>query len=531
MSVVSLSKKSVSTHGAVLLRELDARLECDLAVVQECLRADQLCVGVKVKESGGNAFHVLCSRVDQYESPQFALQLFRECVQCLPAAVGVQNNSGNTPLHCLLLFTAKVLLPEMIELVLSSCPSAAGKVNSLGETPLNAYLKRPNNDATDELCKAICRANPDGPKIADTLGNLPLHYALKNRRPNMEVVKILLRRHGEAAKVMSASGQLPLHIVCGASDDMETIKLVYEAYTDAVLVTDRHGRTALHLACLQVGRECKAESQRRDEQAMLAAERAAKRKQQKKQAKKSRGRGDVHDDYDDAYEGDEGDEDEDGFDDDEDTAAAAGRQQGKGAARKSRIEEGILSESRPHIRWVIERFPRALVLLNHFEATPVDTVLEQSESSKTKTRTVAVYGLYNDPPTARLLLLEQRRYAGVKGSGVHALASPRYTRPLQELNWLARRSALLVSLACEPKPWSLTAMRTNPWGSGLHSPRPGDKTAISKKALKQQQQQQQPHDDAKRGLDKTLPVSKNNILARLRKVGQHSPLQLIIEFL
>ena len=514
----------MSTHGTVLLRELDARLECDFSVVLECLRADQLCVGVKVKESGGNAFHVVCSRVDQYESPQFALQLLKEMVQCLPAAVGVQNNSGNTPLHCLLLFTVKVLLPEMIELVLSSCPSAASKVNSLGETPLNCYLKRANNDATDELCKALCRANPDGPKIADTLGNLPLHYALKNRRPNLDVVKILLRRFAEAAKVMSAAGQLPLHIVCGASDDLETIKFVFQAYTDAVLVTDRHGRTALHLACLQVGRECKAESQRRDEQAKMAAERAAQRKRQEKLGKQGKKKGcdDDEDDFDDVYH-DEGDEDEDGFDDEE----TAGRPQGKGASRKSRIEEGILSESRAHLRWIIERFPRALVLLNHFEATPVDTVLEQSESSKTKTRTVSVYGLYNDPPTARLLLLEQRRYAGVKGSGVHALASPRYTRPLQELNWLARRSALLVSLACEPKPWSLTAMRTNPWGSGLHSPRPGDKVTSSKKALKQQQQQQ-PYE---KGLDKTLPVSKNNILARLRKVGQHAPLQLIIEFL
>ena len=65
-------------------------------------------------------------------------------------------------------------------------------------------------------------------------------------------------------------------------------------------------------------------------------------------------------------------------------------------------------KSREIIKYLISLQPTALVTENNFQATPVDTVLEKLKSTRTKNKIVQVFGLYDDPPTARLLLLAHR---------------------------------------------------------------------------------------------------------------------------
>jgi len=488
MSVVSLTKKNVSTHGSVLLRELNALHECDMEIVQECLSKDKLCVAVKVKESGGNAFHVVCARIDRYKTSEFACTLLREMCTHSKDYLNVQNNSGNTPLHQLLLTTDQ-LLPEMVSLLLTNCPSQAMVVNSAGETPLHAYIKRPKNDISGELCRELCRIYPMAPNLADGLGNLPIHYALKNRHPCRDVVKILLRRNPESTKVMSSAGQLPMHVVCGSSDDLECIRMVHEVYPDAIKTTDRHGRTCLHLVCLAVGREHSAETRRLEEQARLEAE-----------AKKIASTGEDVDDG-------------DGDDDNENDECKA-------------LSE---SQTRTHVHWVIDQFPRAMALLNHFQATPVDTVLEKTKQVVSKSKTVMVFGLADDPPTARILLTRQRHYATVPGSGVPALRT-KYNQPLQDLNWLARKSAMLVCLVGESRPFASGAAKINPWGSNLQiGARDKSKEKEKEKAKKGDQCKTKSGQDKKETKGKPT-IASNNLLARLQRVGQHSLVQVIVSY-
>lgn len=72
---------------------------------------------------------------------------------------------------------------------------------------------------------------------------------------------------------------------------------------------------------------------------------------------------------------------------------------------------------------------------------------------RTKKKIVSVYGLYNDPFTARMLLLEQRYRSKSAGtwlqchSGQYLLPNlkPRYLTALYDFNWMMRKYALYIS--------------------------------------------------------------------------------------
>lgn len=502
---VSLTKKGVSTHGNVLLRELNANLECDLEIVRECLSADKLCSRLK-DSAGNNSFHVLCSRLDRYKSSSFALVLLKALTAHCPEGLGAVTAQSDTALH-IVLRTCKSIDSELVEHLLSVCPSQAEKLNVVGETPLCTYLKRSCNDMAVDLVKRLCKANPAGPSLFDALTNLPIHYAVRHFRPNKGILKVLLRRHPDGAMAMSSWGSLPLHLLCGASDDLEAVKLLHDAYPEAVRTADRHGRTCLHLACLSVGREHMAELRQKEEEAKVD-----------ELLKKLDGAS-----LDEGAAAKGGEEDDDAGDDDED-------------GEDGNQSHNLLTErgrSREHVRWIIDQWPEALGRINNFQATPVETVLERTKPVKTKYKNVLVFGLYDDPPTARLLLTRQRALCKVPGARVPALKQ-RYIKPLQELNWLARRAALLVALAGERRPFSSAAgtTRINPWGTGLEAPAPSKAGSASKSAKDgaKKTNQTQSNQQGKKGGTET-PIPKHNILARLRRCGQHAAIMLVLAFL
>ena len=496
---VSLTKKGVSTHGNVLLRELNANQECDLEVVRECLAADKFCTRLK-DSAGNNSFHVLSRRLDRYKSSSFALILLKSLTAHCSEGLAAVTSEGDTALH-IVLRTCKEIDSDLVEHLLSACPSQADKVNVVGETPLCTYLKRSGNDMTVELVKLLCKANPAGPSLLDALTNLPIHYAVRHFRPNKEILKVLLRRHPDGAKAMSSWGSLPLHLICGVTDDLEAVRLLHDAYPEAVRTADRHGRTCLHLACLSVGREHMAELRHQEEEAKV------------EELRKKLGGASLDDGA--AAKG--GEEEDDGDDEDDE----------ENQTHNLLTERG---RSREHVRWIIDQWPEALGRINNFQATPVETVLERTKPVKTKYKNVQVFGLYDDPPTARLLLTRQRALCKVAGTRVPALKQ-RYIKPLQELNWLARRAAVLVALAGERRPFSsaASAARINPWGTGLEAPAPSKAVSTSKTAkdgIKKTQSSQQ----GKKGGTET-PIPNNNILARLRRCGQHAAIMLVVAFL
>ena len=100
------------------------------------------------------------------------------------------------------------------------------------------------------------------------------------------------------------------------------------------------------------------------------------------------------------------------------------------------------SRSRKVIQFLISKWPEALITDNNFLATPVETVLEKSRRIKSLSRRISIFGLFDDPPTARLLLNAQKYRAEKR---LLPPLRPRFFSTLRELNWLARRDAVLLS--------------------------------------------------------------------------------------
>ncbi len=98
--------------------------------------------------------------------------------------------------------------------------------------------------------------------------------------------------------------------------------------------------------------------------------------------------------------------------------------------------------NRDVIRFLVQTYPLALVTENNFLAVPVDTVLETTKATASKFKNISIFGLFNDPPTARLLLLEHRK---LRNKGVLPAMKSRHLSALRELNWMARKLALQVS--------------------------------------------------------------------------------------
>jgi len=115
----------------------------------------------------------------------------------------------------------------------------------------------------------------------------------------------------------------------------------------------------------------------------------------------------------------------------------------KGSDKSTRY--GFHNTSRSVIQFLISKWPKALYIQNNFQAIPVDTVLDNVIPTRTKKKIVSVFGLYNDPPTARILLLAQHLHQ------LHPFTRPKYIQALHYFNWMARKDALYASLVGERK--------------------------------------------------------------------------------
>ena len=112
------------------------------------------------------------------------------------------------------------------------------------------------------------------------------------------------------------------------------------------------------------------------------------------------------------------------------------------AALTNELYERNGSRSRKVIQFLISQWPEALVTDNNFMATPVETVLEKARRIKCLSRRISIFGLFDDPPTARLLLNAQKYRAEKR---LLPPLRPRFYATLRELNWLARRDAIMLS--------------------------------------------------------------------------------------
>eukprot|EP00597_Dinobryon_sp_UTEXLB2267_P006825 CAMPEP_0170096152 /NCGR_PEP_ID=MMETSP0019_2-20121128/28397_1 /TAXON_ID=98059 /ORGANISM="Dinobryon sp., Strain UTEXLB2267" /LENGTH=344 /DNA_ID=CAMNT_0010318051 /DNA_START=244 /DNA_END=1276 /DNA_ORIENTATION=+ len=336
----------------------------------------------------------------------------------------------------------------------------------------------------------------------------PLHFAARRSKPNKEILKILLRRYPYAARHVNDFGLLPLHIISTSDDVMEATRMIYEAYNDAIQICDRQGRTCLHIAVLAVGK---------DHTSILAAE------EEEFQMQKDRERRQQQHEAEQTLQNDSKAHANDCYDSDVD--GVAGEERSKlASAASSALMERQQGKSRAVVRFLIDTWPPAMIATNNFLATPVETVLEKTKPVRNKRKVVSVFGLFDDPPTARLLLLSQSRIASTSIAISRWKIPPlceRHRQICRELNWTVRKDGLLVSLAAErfQKMLSLTSnsitnggMKGNKQiGIGVGSSSSSSSSSNNNKG--------QGDGSMNHHWNNVMGITKNNLLARLRELG------------
>lgn len=499
-----------STHGKQLLKEL-CTPNADLPLTLSYINADVNAGRLKDPATGSTAYHLLVSGDHPLSVVLPVLQLLLE--RC-PEGTKAVNKDGSCPLHISL--AQYDINLEVVFMLLRAHPSAASIANNQGFIPLFYCVMRDNPPV--DLVQAVCQAYPLGPSTKNLTQSMPLHFACKRNRPNREVLRMLLKRHPDAAQQKNDFGLYPLHIVSSFTDDVVAVEMIYAAYPDAIKMSDRQGKTCLHLAVLAVGKEHQEAASREeshwcndytappsDGRDGSGTKGGAKGSSSGGGSAKAAAVVSAEDDSDD-------DEADDGP-----------------TNRGNELVELDGTRSRRVIQFLITKWPQALVTDNNFQATPVQTVLEKVKRFKVKNKKVRVFGLFDDPPSARLLLTSHRYRANRR------LLPPLRTSHLEalwELNWLARRDALLVSLYGEKRPFKKGSTGLAPVPSPpLALPTPPS-TAVKPKPSGKAHKGKLSMADLAKELsaigDEDVP--RNNILARLRRRGYIDVLRLCVSW-
>jgi hypothetical protein len=208
------------------------------------------------------------------------------------------------------------------------------------------------------------------------------------------------------------------------------------------------------------------------------------------------------------------------------------------------------SRSRKVIQFLISKWPEALVTDNNFLATPVETVLEKSRRIKSLSRRISIFGLFDDPPTARLLLNAQKYRAEKR---LLPPLRPRFFSTLRELNWLARRDAVLLSSIGEKRTIGNTdnsgKIRLTVGGNSTSTAKTKQKNKSESKTQFQKEKDKIKNKESAAGTDKTdknedgecqtiivtvcgdEDIPKNNILARFRRRGHMDIVRQIVSWI
>ena len=515
-SPISLTGGSAnkSTHGKFLLRELSNGYKH--ADLQECINfvnADANAARLKSSDEYKNtSFHLL---LGSDFPPTFVLPLLKLMVLRSKEGVLVRNAKGYLPLH--LCMTQATIIVEAAFVLLDAYPETAGSsVPDIAPLPLFLAVMRDN--ASFELCKRLCQLHPDGPSTQNKTKSLPLHFACKRVSPNLDVLRMLLKRHPQGAAHVNGFGLLPIHCLVSVSDSLQALIMLYDAYPEGVKTQDRLGKTCLHLAASCVGRD-HSSSAARDLEDDITSRRAERLEVTESGGVRLKDSGDAPSSADVGIEDAKSSGDDDTYGDDEcEDLEEAEINSARSKSSRPAFQEYAFGRGRRVMRFLVSKYPEALATNNNFGLIPVDCLLEKVKPIKTKKKIVYVYGLYDDPPSARLLLTSYKHYLN---RGVIRMPMKLFHMVhLHELNWLSRKDALLVSMVGNSAP------SKKPKAAGAKVSRGGAGGSKSKAAAVRELER------SMGGLGISVKdIDSSNILARLRRVGELDCLRIICSFL
>jgi hypothetical protein len=238
MSAISVfgasTQRVTSTHGKQLLMELECpirEVESRIDIILEFIKKDKNCFRYVSPTTGDNGLHIILGRAFD---DSFVLRILTLLESTCPMAIRMASRDGSFPLHICLM--RRKLNRSIVEILVRAYPLAASIQNNNGYIPLFLAVMREvddvdvsdsslEEDTLFTICKLLCQAYPQGPSIRNASQSVPLHFASYRYRPNRNVIRMLLRRYVEGARIKNNFGLLPIH--CAASKTHDTVSKCY----------------------------------------------------------------------------------------------------------------------------------------------------------------------------------------------------------------------------------------------------------------------------------------------------------------
>ena len=164
-----------------------------------------------------------------------------------PEAASKMDLSGSTPLH----HAASKGNTDLILLLLDQAPrSALIRSGPFRATALHVLCQQNPRERHLPAVQALLRAAPETVTMAENQSTFsPLHIVCKSRRPNLDVIRLLVETDSGVASMTDAEGYTALHHACENEADVEIIRYLLNAHKRASHVVSRKQDTALHIAC------------------------------------------------------------------------------------------------------------------------------------------------------------------------------------------------------------------------------------------------------------------------------------------
>jgi ankyrin repeat protein len=285
--------KAVTSPAAVRCKDANNRVPLHWAAMHsrsvemlEYLLAEWPGATKAQDKEGYTPLHRLIDRFD-FSLPEQAAMI--EClVDADPESCGLRTNEGHTAFQLYCHRPVKDENAECIFLkVLTACPSVVSQRTEDGQVPLHRVSKGSKNSEKNNYLpiEPLLAAYKEGASVMDDRGRLPAHWAVDtggqgqvavdrlkllldaypqalspeaNKVENMVsmaaislcdstlMLKYLLQRSPELARIADSSGTLPLHRAAERGR-LKSIELLYESYPEAIKKFTSDGYLVLHL--------------------------------------------------------------------------------------------------------------------------------------------------------------------------------------------------------------------------------------------------------------------------------------------
>lgn len=239
--MMELAKKP-DTEGRLLLHEELDRAKPNEDIIEVLLQVEPERIKKKKPVSGLLPIHVACQSIHSISS-----DVLMTLLEAWPDSIKQQCNFGFLPLHKALMANMIGNQPPNIDnitMIVEAYPEGVGIQNNRGQYPLHCCIenRRPNSELVDLLIdlsgKWIC-------DVEDKMGHTPLHKAVSRKKdPEISsIVETLVEKAPQCCKHPDKLGMLPIHWAVSRQEPvLEVLIELMEAFPLAIFHKDNSGK-------------------------------------------------------------------------------------------------------------------------------------------------------------------------------------------------------------------------------------------------------------------------------------------------